>query len=157
MVTVYLSLGSNLGEKEAYLHRAVADIEKRVGKITSLSAFYVTEAWGYHSENNYLNAACAVQTVLEPFELLTVTQSIEKDMGRLSKSCLGVYTDRVIDIDILLYEDCVLNTPELTIPHPLMAERLFVLEPLAEIAPNFIHPLLGKSMTELLSLPIIKD
>lgn len=150
MATVYLGLGSNLGEKETYLHNAVTKIEEQIGRVTSLSALCVTEAWGYVSQNSYLNAVCCVESRLQPLELLEATQAIEIEMGRLTKTCHGEYSDRVIDIDILLYDDQVLNTPKLTIPHPLIAERKFVLEPLAEIAPNVVHPVYKVSIKELL-------
>ena len=135
--TVYLGLGTNLGDKEANLKAAVCEIGKRVGKVTSLSAFHVSEPWGFSSENTFLNAACAVETTLSPFEVLSVTQDIERLLGRLKKSVDGHYSDRPIDIDILLYDDLHLSTPELTIPHPLMHEREFVMKPLKEIRPSF--------------------
>lgn len=135
MHTVYLGLGTNLGDKEANLKLAVEEIDKRVGKVTSLSAFYVTEPWGFSSENSFLNAACAVETSLSPFEVLSMTQEIERDLGRVKKSVNANYSDRPIDIDILLYDDIQVNTPELTIPHPLMHQREFVMKPLSEILP----------------------
>ena len=141
MHQVYLGLGANLGDKEANLKAAVEEINKRVGKVTSLSAFYITEPWGFVSECSFLNAVCCVSTSLSPFELLTVTQDIERMIGRLKKSVNGIYSDRLIDIDILLYDDLQLTTPELTIPHPLMLERAFVMTPLAEIAPDLVRKL----------------
>lgn len=133
MHTVYLGLGTNLGDKEANLKAAVVEINKRVGKVTSLSAFHVTEPWGFTSDFSFLNAACAVETSLSPFELLAVTQDIERFLGRQKKSVDRNYSDRPIDIDILLYDNLHLETPELTIPHPLMYEREFVMKPLSEI------------------------
>lgn len=141
MHQVYLGLGANLGDKEANLKAAVEEINKRVGEVTSLSAFYITEPWGFVSESSFLNAVCCVSTSLSPFELLTVTQDIERMIGRLKKSVNGIYSDRLIDIDILLYDDLQLTTPELTIPHPLMLERTFVMTPLAEIAPDLVRKL----------------
>lgn len=149
MAKVYLGLGTNLGDKEANLHTAIAEINKRVGEIASLSACYVTEPWGFNSTNTFLNAVCRVDTAFSPMEVLHITQAIEKDLGRLKKSAGGQYSDRLIDIDILLYNDLVLDTPVLTIPHPLMHKRLFVLEPLAEIAPELLHPVLRRPMREL--------
>ena len=134
--TVYLSLGTNLGDKETNLRMAVEEIAKRVGEVTSLSAFHTTEPWGFESENSFLNAVCCVSTDLTPMELLHVTQEIERSLGRLKKSVNGIYSDRIIDIDILLYDDWHIDTPELTIPHPLMWERDFVMIPLREIAPE---------------------
>ena len=134
--TVYLSLGTNLGDKETNLRMAVEEIAKRVGEVTSLSALHTTEPWGFESENSFLNAVCCVSTDLTPMELLHVTQEIERSLGRIKKSVNGIYSDRIIDIDILLYDDWHIDTPELTIPHPLMCERDFVMIPLREIAPE---------------------
>lgn len=146
---VYLGLGTNLGDKEANLHGAVQKINERIGEVASLSAFYVTAPWGFSSENSFLNAACCVETGLSPLDLLRETQAIERELGRMKKSVGGCYSDRLIDIDILLYGDLILHTPELEIPHPLMTERRFVMEPLAEIAPDVVHPVLGKKLGEL--------
>ncbi|NDV57551.1 2-amino-4-hydroxy-6-hydroxymethyldihydropteridine diphosphokinase [Bacteroides sp. 519] len=146
---IYLSLGTNLGNKEENLRNAVDEINKRVGNVVSLSAFYETEPWGFDSDNTFLNAALAVDTKLSPFELLAVTKKIEKQLGRTAKSINKSYADRIIDIDILLYNDLILNTNELVLPHPLMTQRSFVMEPLVEIAPDVIHPVLLKTMKEL--------
>lgn len=115
---------------------AVEEIAKRVGEVTSRSAFHASEPWGFESENSFLNAVCCVSTDLAPMELLHVTQEIERSLGRIKKSVNGIYSDRIIDIDILLYDDWHIDTPELTIPHPLMWERDFVMIPLREIAPE---------------------
>lgn len=136
MHQVYLGLGTNLGDKEANLKAAIEEIRKRVGEVTSLSAFHASEPWGFESEHSFLNAVCCVRTALAPLELLHVTQDIERSLGRLKKSVDGQYSDRLIDIDILLYDDLKIDTPELTIPHPLMWERDFVMIPLREIAPE---------------------
>ena len=146
MMYVYFGLGTNLGDKEHNLRLAVRKIEERVGKVVSLSAFYATAPWGCSSEHT---AAC-VETLLPPLSVLHLTQEIEREIGRTHKSVGGVYSDRVIDIDLLLYGDRVLDTPELKLPHPLMHERRFVMEPLAEIAPDLVHPILKKKMRELL-------
>ena len=147
---VFLGLGSNLGDKEANLRAAIYEIEKRIGKVISLSAFYTTEPWGFTSENTFVNAVCKVDTSFLPMEVLQITQAIEKDLGRIQKSVHGNYSDRSMDIDILLYDDIIQHTDQLTIPHPLMCERKFVLEPLAEIAPELIHPITGKTFKEYL-------
>ena len=131
-------------------------IEEQVGNVVSLSAFYVTAPWGFASENSFLNAAACVETELSPLEVLQETQMIEKELGRTKKSVNGIYSDRLIDIDLLLYEDLVLSVTsasgaELTLPHPLMAERDFVMKPLAEIAPDILHPVLGKTMKGILN------
>jgi len=133
MPTVYLGLGSNLGNKEGNLKKAIVFL-RDLGKVISVSSFYQSKPWGFESENDFLNAAISIETSLSPFELLAGTQEIEKKMGRTSKSN-GSYSDRIIDIDILLYDDLALDTPELKIPHPLLQERDFVLIPLAEIRP----------------------
>lgn len=128
---------------------AAALLAERVGDVLALSGFYETEPWGFQSDNTFLNAALQLETGLPPLELLKATQDIELEMGRTQKSN-GVYHDRIIDIDILLYDDLILQTPELTLPHPLMHERQFVMEPLAEIAPNVIHPVFKKSVVSLM-------
>jgi len=150
MAEVYLGLGTNLGDKENNLNLAMDEIRKRVGEITSLSAFYATEPWGFDSQNSFLNAVCKAHTTLSPLEVLSTTQAIEKDLGRIRKSVGGQYSDRPIDIDILLYDNLIIDTPQLSIPHPLMHKRLFVMEPLTEIAPELVHPVLKQTMKELL-------
>lgn len=156
MAEVYVGLGTNLGDKEQNLRDAVQKIEEQIGKVVSLSAFYVTAPWGFSSDNSFLNAAVCVETKLSPLEVLQETQMIEKELGRTQKSVNRMYSDRLIDIDLLLYEDLVLSVisasgVELTLPHPLMTERDFVMKPLAEIAPGLVHPVLGKTMKELTS------
>ena len=146
---IYLGLGTNLGDKELNLRVAVQKIEERIGKVISLSAFYATAPWGFQSDNNFLTAAAGVETSLSPFDILERTQRIEQEIGRLHKSHDGVYSDRLIDIDLLLYGDKILQDERLSLPHPLMAERKFVLEPLAEIAPDVVHPVLHKTIREL--------
>jgi len=136
MHQVYLGLGTNLGDKEANLKAAVEEIGKRVGEVTSLSAFHSSEPWGFESENSFLNAVCCVSTFFSPIEVLRLTQDIERSLGRFKKSVNRQYSDRLIDIDILLYDDLRIATPELTIPHPLMWQRDFVMIPLHEIAPD---------------------
>ena len=150
MADVFLGLGTNLGDKKTNLSMAMEEIRKRVGEITSLSAYYITEPWGFDSQNSFLNAVCKVCTSLSPSEVLSVTQSIERDLGRMKKSINGQYSDRPINIDILLYDNLVIDTPDLSIPHPLMHKRLFVMEPLTEIDPKLIHPVLHLSMEDIL-------
>lgn len=134
-VRTYLALGTNLGDKERNIHEAVRLLGERVGEVICLSSLHETEPVGFSSENNFLNAAVSIDTCLSPDELLTATQAIEQEMGRMQKSVDGIYHDRIIDIDILLYGDLRINTPHLIIPHPRMHERAFVMEPLKEIAP----------------------
>lgn len=137
--TVYLSLGSNLGNRRQLLLNAIEKINKKVGNVVRQSSFYETKPWGFESENLFLNAAVKVTTKLSPTELLEVTQQIEREMGRKKKTTYNFrqqtpnYSDRPIDIDILLYDDLHVDLPELKIPHPLMQERDFVLVPLREI------------------------
>ncbi len=148
MAIVYLGLGTNIGNRRGNLVKAAALLAERVGDILALSGFMETEPWGFESENLFLNAAIKMETPLTPDELLSATQAIEREMGREKKSD-GTYHDRVIDIDILLYDNQVIEQPGLIVPHPLMQERLFVMAPLAEIAPFERHPLLGQTFMEL--------
>ncbi len=148
MAIVYLGLGTNIGNRRGNLVKAAALLAERVGDILALSGFMETEPWGFESENLFLNAAIKMETPLTPDELLSATQAIEREMGREKKSD-GSYHDRVIDIDILLYDNRVIEQPGLIVPHPLMQERLFVMAPLAEIAPFERHPLLGQTFIEL--------
>ena len=148
MAIAYLGLGTNVGNKRRNMITAAALLAERGGDILALSGFYETEPWGFESENFFLNAAVKLKTSFSPLEVLQITQQIEKELGRTEKSN-GVYHDRIIDIDILLYEDEVLQIPELTLPHPLMHERKFVMDPLAEIAPFVVHPVLKERIIDL--------
>jgi len=150
MAVLYLSIGTNLGDKERHIEVAINHIEELVGRIISRSALYVTEPWGFSSENSFINVAVGVETALSPHSVLSATKEIERQMGRTCKSSEGHYEDRIIDVDILLYGDLVIEETDLIIPHPLMSERLFVMQPLCEIAPQLVHPVLRKSIKELL-------
>ena len=149
MARVCLSLGSNLGPRETYLRKALQALDKELGSLVKCSSFYETLPWGFSSDSLFLNAAACFDTLLSPEEVLAVTQQIEKSLGRKEKSRQGRYADRCIDIDILLYDDRVMQTPDMILPHPHMAERMFVLEPLAEIMPHLLHPLLKKTILQL--------
>lgn len=148
MALVYLGLGTNIGNKRKNMVTAAALLAERAGDVLSLSSFYETEPWGFASENTFLNAALELETVYSPMELLRLTQQIEREMGRTQKSD-GSYHDRIIDIDILLYGNEVVHHGDLVVPHPLMQQRLFVMQPLVEIAPLLVHPVLQKSMYDL--------
>ncbi len=152
MAEVYVSLGTNLGDKDNNLRTAVRLMQERIGKVISLSSFYETAPWGFQSEHSFLNAAACIETRLSPEQLLLVTQQIERELGRTQKSSGNVYKDRLIDIDLLMYDNLQIHADQLVLPHPLMTERRFVLEPLAEIAPETIHPVTGKTIRELLEL-----
>jgi 2-amino-4-hydroxy-6-hydroxymethyldihydropteridine pyrophosphokinase len=149
MTVVYIGLGSNLGQKENFLKLAISEIEKQIGHITAQSAFYNSAPWGFESPNSFINACVAAETVLNPQDCLHILSSIEQDLGRTKKTQKG-YQDRVIDLDILLYGQKIIKEDGLIVPHPLMHQRLFVLEPLVEIAPDFVHPILKKSIRNLL-------
>lgn len=133
MHTVYLGLGSNLGDRERNLREAIRLISDRVGRVTRQSSFIETKPWGYESTHQYTNAVILCETAKTPREVLLLTQQIERDMGRKTKSVAGGYADRTLDIDILLYDDLIVDEPDLKIPHPLMHQRDFVMIPLREI------------------------
>ena len=143
-MTTYLGIGTNLGDRAENLTRAVALISEQVGTVLACSSFMETAPWGFTSDNHFLNAVLAVDTALSPHELLRVTQSIEREQGRLHKTIDGNYSDRIIDIDILLYDDLTIVSEELTIPHPYMLIRDFVYLPLGEIAPEVLRNLRAK-------------
>lgn len=144
MHEVYLSLGSNQGDREQLLNRAVRLIDERVGEVIRQSSFLETEPWGFQSDHKFLNAAVCCQTEKTPREVLLLAQQIERDLGRHKdvncKSPNRQYVDRPIDIDILLYDDWKVNEPDLKIPHPLMRQRDFVMIPLKEIMTKDTNP-----------------
>lgn len=144
----FLSLGTNLGDREDNLRKAVDNINKAAGEITSSSGIYETEPWGFKNDNLFYNMVIEVITGLKPVDLLKQLLQIQVRMGRVRES--EKYSSRLIDIDILLYENEIVNKPYLKIPHPLIQDRKFVLVPLCEIAPGMIHPVLKKTFAELL-------
>lgn len=150
MAIVYLSLGSNLGQRLQFLKKAIRSIEKTDEiSIKKVSPVYETQPVGYDDQKWFLNLVIEVQTNFDPLSLLEYLSSIEKQMGRNREVKWG---PRNIDIDILLYNNQVVDSKELTMPHPLMHERRFVLTPLAQIAPQLLHPILEKSVEELLRI-----
>ncbi len=144
---LYLGTGSNLGNRRQHLQQAAALIELRIGRIVRASRVYRTEAWGLEDQPDFYNQVLAVQTPLIPEAVLAAISQIEQDMGRRRTV---KWRERLIDIDILLFNDLVVQTADLVIPHPFLEQRNFVLTPLAEIAPDLVHPVLQKRIDELL-------
>ena len=157
MSRIYVGRGSNLGDKEQNIKTALKLVEERVGKIIIQSSICQTMPWGFHSDNIFFNAAACVETNLTPMQVLSVIKMIEMEMGRTSKSSQGMYADRIIDLDLLFYEDQVINEVMLTVPHPLLQYRMFVLMPMTEIAPDLVHPVLKLPMRELLTRLAINE
>ena len=142
-----ISLGSNLGDRVFYLNKAINKIDHKLGEIIIKSSIYESEAWGFITENSFLNQIIIIKTNEEPDELLIQLLKIENDLGRVRKT--NKYESRPIDLDILFYDDLILSDDHLQLPHPRVQERRFVLEPLQQIIPDFIHPILQKSIKQL--------
>lgn len=147
MYTTYLLLGSNLGDSRKYISDAILEIEGHLGNISNKSSLYQTGSWGKHDQPDFINQVIELNTNFSPSELLKAILQIELDLGRKRAEKWG---SRTIDIDILLYDDLIINEADLIIPHPYLPVRRFSLMPLCEIAPDLIHPLSGKSFADLL-------
>ena len=147
MAIAYIGIGSNLGNRQENCLRAIELLQKKGIIVTKRSSLYETEPWGVKDQPRFINMAVEIDTSLKPKELLKILKNIEKELGREKSSKWG---PRIIDLDILLFDDIILNEDNLKIPHPLMQERDFVLRPLCEIAPDIYHPLLKMRMYELM-------
>lgn len=148
MTMLYLLIGGNLGDKKKIFEEARELLGERIGKISALSSVYETEPWGFQSDDVFWNQVLKIKTELSPEEILGKTQEIEQDLGRIRKEYR--YESRMIDIDILFYGDQIIKQEDLIIPHPRIQERKFTLVPLCEIAPELVHPVLKKSIGQLL-------
>ncbi|MBN1388524.1 MAG: 2-amino-4-hydroxy-6-hydroxymethyldihydropteridine diphosphokinase [Bacteroidales bacterium] len=148
MVTAYLGLGTNIGDRAKNLACARDRLAERLVIIESVSPVYISKPWGFKSDHDFYNQVIATKTKVDAFDLLDLAQEIENIMGRL-RSMKG-YSDRIIDIDILFYGNEIISSKPLIIPHPLLHKRIFVLQPMADIAPGFIHPVLNKTIKELM-------
>lgn len=151
MDKVFLLLGSNLGDRLQIINQAIRLISVKIGRISLVSSFFESEAWGFISEHNFLNMVLQIETFLKPESLLVEILEIEKELGRL-RSNGTTYQSRSIDIDILFYNNLKYSTDLLTIPHPKITERKFALTPLCQIAPDFIHPVNFCSIKQLLDV-----
>ena len=147
MHTVVFCLGGNIRPKRRRLDRAVQCLAERVGPVVQTSSVYETEAWGFRAPA-FLNRTVVAETGLTPGEVLRITQDIERQLGRTKKTT-GAYASRTVDIDILFYDDAVVNEPDLRIPHPRIAERRFVLAGLCEVMPDYVHPVHKKNIRTL--------
>lgn len=147
MAEVFILLGGNLGDREQIFKNAIDCIVNRIGSIVKTSSLFETEPWGFEHELSFLNQVVVIETSLTALEILVRTQEIEKTLGRVRKK--NQYSERTIDVDILFYDDQVISMEELEVPHPRIQERLFTLIPLEEIAADFIHPVLRKSISQL--------
>jgi 2-amino-4-hydroxy-6-hydroxymethyldihydropteridine diphosphokinase len=151
MPQTYLLVGGNLNNTLEKFERLFSLLQERIGEIVQKSSYYQSDACGFESEHTFINIALCLQTELSPFDLLKETKFIEKELGRTEKTSTN-YQDRTMDIDIIFYDNEIIKTPNLEIPHPKMHLRKFVLIPLNEIAANFMHPVLKKRVSELFIL-----
>ena len=149
MNIVFLQLGSNLGDRELLLKDAILAIENRVGDIVNFSKVYESSPWRVEGQDNFLNQILKIKTTLLACEVLSIVLNIEEQLGRVRIEKWG---ERLIDIDIIFYNDSIIETPELCVPHKHLHERMFVLKPLHEIAPEMVHPKYNKTIDELLKI-----
>lgn len=149
MAEVYLLLGSNVGDRQRFLNEATRLLQERVGPVLKPSSIYETEPWGFKSKGLFLNQVLKIETSLDSCELLKVIKAIETKLGRIRKT--QRYSPRCIDIDILFYKNEVYFSDDLVIPHPGLHDRMFTLVPLNEIAPDYLHPILKKTIRELIN------
>lgn len=151
MAIVTLVTGGNLGNRYKSLSVAQRKIEKQIGDVLVTSRYYESDPWGFESDLPFINQALVVSTKLSPYEVLESSKQIEKELGRKEKSVGGIYSDRLVDIDIIFYDDLILyDVPNLIIPHPEMHKRRFVLEPINEIASSIKHPTKKLTVSALL-------
>jgi len=148
MSNLYLALGSNVGDRKKNITNATILCNALIGTLQTLSSLYETEPWGFSSPNKFMNAVICLETDKSSELCLALAKGIEREMGRQPSEKEG-YEDRIIDIDILFYDDLIIRTEALTIPHPHIEKRDFVLEPLAEIAPELRHPVSGICVKEI--------
>lgn len=148
MNTVFLILGGNMGKRDEVMFHALRKIDRQIGKIVLQSGIYETAAWGYENQNAFYNCVIAIETEKNPQEVLEKVLNIENQIGRVRTG--AKWQERLIDIDILFYNDRVVEESDLKIPHPLLHKRLFTLIPLLEIAADFVHPILQKSIRQVL-------
>jgi 2-amino-4-hydroxy-6-hydroxymethyldihydropteridine diphosphokinase len=148
---VFLLLGSNIHPRSRFLKEAEIRINKAAGKVEQRSSVFESEPWGFRAPVAFLNRILVIKTDLKPMELLKKTQEIERRSGRMQKSASAAYDSRTLDIDILYFDDRIIHLPELTVPHPQIARRRFTLLPLAEIAPERVHPVLKRNHRQLLA------
>lgn len=149
-MNVILLIGGNSGNRVQLLKSAIAGIEREIGSVISCSSVYETEPWGFETEMSFYNMALHVQTSLCAEEVLDRALKLEADLGRVRNGAAG-YQSRPMDIDIILCDDLVIETPRLIVPHPRMCERRFVLEPICQIVPNYVHPVENLPMSTLLT------